>query len=79
MKQKCMVALSDIGKMIIEAYFIQAVPKLPEQGIRRCNIRDKREFTVDGLVELNTFDKGGIYQIPFNQIKMVDEWESNIE
>lgn len=76
MKYKCMVALREGGPMIVEAYFIQAVPKLSENGISRAINKDTMDFTVDALVELNTFDKGAFYQVPFNRIKMVDEWET---
>lgn len=79
MKQKCMVALRDGGRMIVEAYFLQAVPKLPEEGVKKYDSRDKREFSVDALVELNTFDCGSVYQIPFNRVKLVEEWAEIIE
>lgn len=32
-------------------------------------------YTVDALVELQTFDKGRIYQLPFNLIRVVDQWD----
>lgn len=76
MNKKCWVSLGPNGFKNIKAIFIQSVPKLSRSELdeRSMDYATKREYTVDALVELVTFDKGEIYQIPFDQVQFVDEW-----
>jgi hypothetical protein len=75
MNLKCMISLRPGGNKSIPGILTGYAPSptVTEEEIA-AGSKDKLKFTMDGLVLLASFDRGSVYQIPLNQIKVTGEW-----
>lgn len=63
---KCFVKLSPDGRSIIPATLITFVSSPKTYN---------NTTSTDGIVKLETFDKGKLYQLPLDHITIVDSWD----
>jgi hypothetical protein len=71
---KCYIKLSPNGASNIPGLLIAFVPS-PRIRNRTCGTNTLDTISTDGIVKLESFDKGKLYQIPLDQITIVDNWE----
>ena len=72
MKEQCYISISERAPSI-KAYLIGFAPKIITPGPCYKQEREFERNSVDGLVLLEDFSKGSIYQVPLNRI-IVEDW-----
>lgn len=74
---KCMVSIfNQPMRKNIPAFFLGLAPRLSETQVHIISgDSTKRMATVDALVLLESFDKGAIYQLPLDMVRLCDEWD----
>jgi hypothetical protein len=76
-RQKCLVKLRPNGTPL-RAYLIGTAPcELEMDEWPDGSPSPLRKMTVQALVALEEFDCGGVYQVSFARVQLVDEWEES--
>lgn len=73
MNIKCIVKLNFDWTSWIPARLVKFVPTA--YGLRQRNIAGGKldSITTDAIVILESFDKGGVYQVPIERVRVEDE------